>query len=707
MSFYKAARNTGTHVGSLWTRSGRVLAKARFRRESRSGWQSVAFAKPVQVTKGSTYVAGYFAPAGHYAISKRHSKSGARRSAEAITDGPTGDGVYTYASRSTFPSSRYGAASFYVNVDFTPSSGTTSPPGTTAGAPKPTSPAVVPPCVDCYSLPANRAYDWDPGLNSVGGIPDANWTVYKTIQPSGGDDTATIQAALTSCPKDGVVQLAAGVFHITGQGLSIENSDCVLRGAGPGPGKLPAGTPPANGTTGGTYLVKPTGTNYPVAIIGPRFGPSGAATNLTSDAVKGSDSVTVASTAGLAAGGLVTINELTDPSISHWNSEDPENNSGWFEQPNRPLGETLEIASISGKTVTFTTDFPIGYQVAQSAQLYPLNSPVKFSGIEDLYAYGGEGGDGGGGIHIWNCADCWVNHIEDTWTGGAAIHIDHSFQVEVDNSYFHDSQNGLYSGGANYGVGLNWYSSDCLIQNNVIINYNKDVVMRSAGGGNVWGYNYVDNGADLGGQWTEDLLDGNHMTTPHYELFEGNEAPNADTGDRWGNSVYITYFRNDLTGENRSYPGVAPVRAAALTQWDWWYSFVGNVLGTPGDKNMIGYESINGVPDWTGTEWLICYQNNENASDGGKCLSTVLRDGNFDYFTKEVHWHGIGGTGAGNGLTPPADSTLPASLYLASKPAFFGSLPWPWVNGASASNPVPGQLPAKMRYDAGTPNAVQ
>ena len=34
--------------------------------------------------------------------------------------------------------------------------------------------------------PANRAYDWDPGLNSVGGIPDANWTVYKTIQPSGG-----------------------------------------------------------------------------------------------------------------------------------------------------------------------------------------------------------------------------------------------------------------------------------------------------------------------------------------------------------------------------------------------------------------------------------------------------------------------------------------------------------------------------------------
>jgi hypothetical protein len=93
--------------------------------------------------------------------------------------------------------------------------------------------------------------------------------------------------------------------------------------------------------------------------------------------------------------------------------------------------------------------------------------------------------------------------------------------------------------------------------------------------------------------------------------------------------------------------------------------------------------------------------------DGGKCLSTLLRDGNYDYFTNEVHWHGIGGTGVKNGLTPPANDILPASMYLTSKPAFFGSDPWPWVNGSDATNPLPGQLPARTRYDAGTPNAVQ
>ena len=634
-----------------------------------------------------------------------------------------------------------------------------------------------------YSLPAARQFAWDPGLSAVGGIPGRT-SIYETISPSGGDDTATIQAALNGCPKNGVVLLAAGVFHISGQGLQFSTSDCTLRGAGPGPGNWPVGT--AASGTGGTYLEKATGTGYPVVTIGPQWGPTGTATNLTENAVRGTNTVTVASTAGLSAGQLVAVDEVNgnttvasgsngvnvntftgsgvldvastanfvspgmvevvtsggsadvsctgtaggdqftgcsftsgdagtmstgaavlDSTISHWNSQDPENASGWFEEPNRPLGDMMDIASISGNTLTFTTDFPITYYVSQSAHLYPTEDDTQMSGVEDVYLYGGEGGDSGGGIHIWNCAYCWVKHVEDTWTIGAAVHIDQSFGVEVDDSYFHDSEQGYYSGGANYGIGMSWYTSNSLVQDNIIMDYDKVDVLRSAGGGDVFGYNYMTNGADLGGQWTEDLLDSNHMTTPHYELFEGNEAPNADTGDRWGNSIYITYFRNDLTGENLSFPGVSPVRAAALTQYDQWFSFVGNVLGTPGDSNMTGYESINNVPNWTGEEWLLCYQNNDDIPDGGQCLSTVLRDGNFDYYTGEVHWHGIGGTGANNGLTPPADSTLPDSMYLTSKPAFFGSTTWPWVNGSSATSPLPGQLPAQARYAAGTPNTIQ
>ncbi len=64
--FYKAAANTGTHIGSLWTSTGTLLASATFTNETASGWQQVNFSTPVAITAGTTYVAGYFAPKGHY-----------------------------------------------------------------------------------------------------------------------------------------------------------------------------------------------------------------------------------------------------------------------------------------------------------------------------------------------------------------------------------------------------------------------------------------------------------------------------------------------------------------------------------------------------------------------------------------------------------------------------------------------------------------
>ena len=65
--FYKGgAANGGTHTGSLWSSSGSLLATATFTGESASGWQTVLFSSPVAVTAGTTYVASYLAPQGHY-----------------------------------------------------------------------------------------------------------------------------------------------------------------------------------------------------------------------------------------------------------------------------------------------------------------------------------------------------------------------------------------------------------------------------------------------------------------------------------------------------------------------------------------------------------------------------------------------------------------------------------------------------------------
>jgi hypothetical protein len=72
---------------------------------------------------------------------------------------------------------------------------------------------------------------------------------------------------------------------------------------------------------------------------------------------------------------------------------------------------------------------------------------------------------------------------------------------------------------------------------------------------------------------------------------------------------------------------------------------------------------------------------------------TAIRDGNFDYLTNTVVW-------AANDTT----HSLPNSLYLTRKPTFFDAgkgYTWPWVN--PIGSPQIYALPAKARYDAGTP----
>ncbi|MBD3781902.1 MAG: DUF4082 domain-containing protein [Micrococcales bacterium] len=118
--FYKGAGNTGTHVGSLWSTTGQLLAQVTFTDETASGWQTATFAQPVALTAGTRYVVSYSLPNGHY-----YADQGVFASA-AITRGPLtapssgsvgGNGVYRYGSG--FPVYTYGAANYWVDVVFT------------------------------------------------------------------------------------------------------------------------------------------------------------------------------------------------------------------------------------------------------------------------------------------------------------------------------------------------------------------------------------------------------------------------------------------------------------------------------------------------------------------------------------------------------------------------------------------------------------
>jgi hypothetical protein len=119
LRFYKAATNTGVHVGNLWSAGGTRLATVTFGAETSSGWQQASLSSPVAVTAGTTYIASYHAPNGNYAFDSNYF-------ATAVVNGPlralsssegAGNGVYSYGA-SAFPANPYNATNYWVDVVF-------------------------------------------------------------------------------------------------------------------------------------------------------------------------------------------------------------------------------------------------------------------------------------------------------------------------------------------------------------------------------------------------------------------------------------------------------------------------------------------------------------------------------------------------------------------------------------------------------------
>jgi hypothetical protein len=185
--------------------------------------------------------------------------------------------------------------------------------------------------------------------------------------------------------------------------------------------------------------------------------------------------------------------------------------------------------------------------------------------------------------------------------------------------------------------------------------------------------------------WQEIGLNASHMVGPHHVLFEGNLGFNFDSDKTHGNSIYHTVFRNWLTGRRTHFSDGAPKRAAGVAFYGYWMSFIGNVLGVPGGMSGWSYESTSMN---TPAIFLLGWDDWSPYPSDPKVKATVLREGNFDYLTNLVHWD-------------TTAQTLPPSLYLTSKPAFFAENTWPWVDPTGTTKLY--TLPAKARYDAGTP----
>ena len=119
----------------------------------------------------------------------------------------------------------------------------------------------------------------------------------------------------------------------------------------------------------------------------------------------------------------------------------------------------------------------------------------------------------------------------------------------------------------------------------------------------------------------------------------------------------------------------APLRAAGPMAYNYWFAFVGNVLGLAGETTAANGWSYEG--DWNGNRMFML---GWNAGPGGQdpylngvSGSYVFQSGNYDYVNGAIADWASG-----------YPQTLPNSLYLSSAPSFFGAgasctYPWPWV----------------------------
>lgn len=599
-----------------------------------------------------------------------------------------------------------------------------------------------PPPGEFYELPADRAQVYSPGVTYNGGIPNRT-TVFTTISAStygngASEASAGIQAALDACPAGQVVALSSGTF-LCNNHVTIKTG-ITLRGA----------TPTA--TTQQTILSKTNGAVYgsdhhgeeseEIIRVTPDSwnGTTGStSTNLTANGAKGDMSITVASASGFAAGQFVLIDcneyDACDWKTLPWRNGSPnaytiwandrivykrhnptmefiddpfppgEDSSAWFSRSKRPYTEIKEIASVVGNVITFTKPLRGSHPTSKTAQCTRFSvAMVQGAGIENLRCTGGADGN----IVFSGAANCWVKNCElDIWYG-EAVKMSHCYQVETRDSYIHDAAFAS-PGGIAYAWSSAFGTSECLLENCIIQYANKMMVGRSSGAGNVIGYNFCDNGWIVyATEFQEVGINGSHMVGGFGWLFEGNYSFNYDADNTHGNAIYMVAYRNYLTGVRAGFGTDSSnnsSRCIGLNYGSYWHSCVANVLGISGAMSGRVFENLGtgGVGDpfggTGGSVYMLGYQSSEwDQAVDTEVISTLLRDGNYDYKTDVVRWQGIGGTGTGY-TTPPAVSAMRDSWYCPSKPSFFGSDTWPWVDAQGSTKVY--TLPAKARYDSG------
>ncbi|MEH2263611.1 N,N-dimethylformamidase beta subunit family domain-containing protein [Nostoc sp.] len=113
--FWKAASETGTHIGKIWNATGTLLTSVTFSNETASGWQEQLLATPVNIQANTTYVVSVNANTYYVATYDELASSIVNGDLSSVADG--NNGVYN-TNPNSFPTSSYRNSNYYRDITF-------------------------------------------------------------------------------------------------------------------------------------------------------------------------------------------------------------------------------------------------------------------------------------------------------------------------------------------------------------------------------------------------------------------------------------------------------------------------------------------------------------------------------------------------------------------------------------------------------------
>lgn len=540
-----------------------------------------------------------------------------------------------------------------------------------------------------------------PNAGIPGGIPTRT-SICATLTSSA--TAAAINSAIAACATNGVVLLGAGTYPLT-SGINFANhSNVTLRGAGADQTFLNfTGTINCNGQVG-VMCVPASFNSWP-------GGPQHTAT-CSAGCTPGSTSATLSSTTGIAAGTVVIFDQLNDNADTgqvYVCEFGPQGGSGTTfcaqedpagaERSNRAQSQMVTVTGVSGSTVTFTPSLYMpNWRSGQSPGAWWTNADISGVGIENLSFAEPSGANG---IIFNNATLSWVKGVRSNDPNRNHVWMQWSSRIVVRDSYFFNTQNHQSQ---SYGIET-YLSSDCLIENNIFQQVTTPFQGNGSSSGCVVGYNFtINNVYNSSPGW---MIAGNSLHAAGLDniLFEGNQANAAIFDNIHGTHNFATAFRNRYIGweatkntQTNAFQIYAGVR---------YNNLIGNVLGQAGYHNHYADLAPSGTSPQTSI-YVLGWSGNGGAT--GCCAndtlvaSTSMRWGNYDVVNAAVQWNSAEVPSAISPYpnTVPATHTLPNSFYLAGKPSWFGSVPFPPIGPDVTGGTGPGgfsyDIPAKNCY---------